>query len=71
MPTILNQTLEVESVTEVVVTDIAADSSRGGYVREIRVFGVGGTNHPAVATLVLRSSTTDSLKIDLPDALTF
>lgn len=65
-----HQTIEVDGVSDVVVTDVADDGA-GGYVREIRIFGAEGTSSPAVVTLHLKAGTADPLRITVPDSTEF
>lgn len=63
------QTIEIDSVTDVQVTDIVADGS--GFVRAIRIYGTpAGTNAPLLFDLRIKSDTLANLDITTP-VLTF
>jgi hypothetical protein len=70
--TILNQTVEIDSVDSVVVTAAVDDgTSTGTFVRSIRIFGEpNGTNGPPVLEVRIKSQTLANIELTTP-TLTF
>lgn len=64
----LSQTVLVSDPSDVVVTEIADGTDAEGSpvkVREIRIFGPDGTDHPAVLTVRLEAETAEPIRIDV------
>ena len=60
------QTIEVDQVQAVDVTEIVDDQS-GGKVREVRVYGTpDGTDAPPVLTVRVKADTADPLQLTTP-----
>jgi hypothetical protein len=67
---IATQSLEIEGVGDVVITDAVQDPQVGDYVRDIRIYNASTASTDAVAQLLvqlrLRATTRDALDIAAP-----
>lgn len=67
----LSETIEINDVSDVVVTDITADSERADNYREIRFFGTpetGVTTIPTVLIVRIRAVDHEKLHVSVPAA---
>jgi hypothetical protein len=68
---LLEQTVELSEVTDVIVTVIAADVNAGDHYRDIRFFGTppeGTETIPMLFTIRIRSDDLLKLKITVPES---
>jgi hypothetical protein len=64
-----SQSVEINQVSDLVVTAIAHDDIAGDYYRDITFFGEAGEGEltiPTVMTIRIRAATVDPLKISVP-----
>lgn len=63
------QTIEIDGVTDIIVTATTLDEDAGDYVRELRFFGIPaaeGQSAPLVFTLRIRHPQRDAIAITVP-----
>lgn len=66
---VMAQTLQIDGVSDITVTEILQDADVGDYVREIRIWGLPlteGALAPLVMTLRLRHQVRVNLEISVP-----